>query len=491
MNFNGFPVAIDQVITGAPAVGDIDGDGQPDIIFGSGTFFPNPATHPGSPQLRTPRLYAVKNDGTFVSGWPVTTDTFINRSPVLADLNGDGKLDVVATGVLMSASPPIYRCEAYSSNGSRLFSVLPRDFFSNSNSVFDPVVADISGDTKPEILLATSNEICILSNVGQQITNFPPHTPGAFTLQTETAATNVVVSDLNNDGVQEIIAIAAGPPPHQIDTRIFVWNLNTTVRQSPVWGAFKQHGALRRGAAPGTPVGNRARYFPAETLVAYLYRDFLQREGSPSEIQAWASLINSGQMTRAEVSLGFFNSVEYQRTYATITRYYLGLLARAPDYDGLIFWVNYLLPACNAAECAPARRQEIVNYFIASPEFTQRFGSDLTNEEFVILMYQNILKRTPSQSEIQFWANALNNGFTRGEMARQFVESDEYILFISRKDTLISSCYGSFLHRGAEPAGFAFWQAFMVPAKNSETDLIQEFITADEYLNRVNSGWQQ
>ncbi len=42
----GFPIRTNQVIFSAPAVGDIDGDGRPEIVFGTGSFYPVPQSLP-------------------------------------------------------------------------------------------------------------------------------------------------------------------------------------------------------------------------------------------------------------------------------------------------------------------------------------------------------------------------------------------------------------------------------------------------------------
>ena len=140
------------------------------------------------------------------------------------------------------------------------------------------------------------------------------------------------------------IAVSAGPFPTTVNTIVSVWNLTTGIKPAPPWGAFRRSGLERRGVAPNTLLGTGARYLASDFFVGFLYRDFLLREGSPAEIQAWANLINAQTLTRAETALQFFNSPEYQRSYATITRYYLGLLNRvlrplvdATDEIGLTF----------------------------------------------------------------------------------------------------------------------------------------------------------
>ncbi|MCP4166941.1 MAG: DUF11 domain-containing protein [Chloroflexi bacterium] len=91
-------------ILATPAVAHLDDDAVLDIII----------------PLADGRLYAFNADGTAKTGWPVSigdaSDTFgnqvINSSPVIADIDGDGSLDIVVGG---SYSNKVY---AFNNDGS-------------------------------------------------------------------------------------------------------------------------------------------------------------------------------------------------------------------------------------------------------------------------------------------------------------------------------------------------------------------------------------
>ena len=76
---------VDEIVRGGPSVGDIDGDARPDIVFGGGDFWG------GTDSVK---VYALELDGRLKPGWPQSTDGVTNASPTLADLDGDGRLDV-------------------------------------------------------------------------------------------------------------------------------------------------------------------------------------------------------------------------------------------------------------------------------------------------------------------------------------------------------------------------------------------------------------
>ena len=81
----GFPHHLsNQVIWSSPSIVDLDGDGNLDIVVGTGENFPN-AGH---------ELFAINRIGGSLPGWPVAMPGATMGSPAIADLDGDHRLDV-------------------------------------------------------------------------------------------------------------------------------------------------------------------------------------------------------------------------------------------------------------------------------------------------------------------------------------------------------------------------------------------------------------
>lgn len=129
------PTQAGAEIINTPAVGDIDGDGDPEIVSPTAEFDDNPSAPqtPGGGAAGgfsniltnilanvlggSSRVYAVDNSGNVLPGWPISPNGVVPDAlpfvgpgvdQILADVNGDSTLDVVgniATGDVTATGP--------------------------------------------------------------------------------------------------------------------------------------------------------------------------------------------------------------------------------------------------------------------------------------------------------------------------------------------------------------------------------------------------
>jgi hypothetical protein len=248
----GFPKDVDEVIISSPVVGDIDGDGRPEIVHGTGTYY---SIVGGA--LSSKKLYAWKCGGTAVPNWPVTLTGRVTGSPALANVSGhaNGQMDVVVSdynkdGVLNTNQ---FHVSLIGGDGAILWTRTPIDYFGVNLSAGQPVVADVLGDGNLEILVATNTEIAIFNSAGVQLTDAGGLTHPKGTLYAVGSASSAAV-DVDN-GVITIAALGTNAS----NTGVYVWQAAAKTA-APPWGMFR-HRALRDGfvagsgaCAPRTPV---------------------------------------------------------------------------------------------------------------------------------------------------------------------------------------------------------------------------------------------
>jgi len=231
----GFPKCVDQVIVSSPSIGDIDGDGKPEIIHGTGTFYPN----------RSEKVYAWHCDGTAVTGWPVSIQGQVSTSPALGDLDGDGLVDVVVTAD-NTLSAGTFHVYAIKGNGTVLWSGVPKDFFGATLSAGEPVIADIVGDSNPEVLVPDNGSVAVFSSTGTLVSDNGSHPGGTtYDFYTANSLSGVAAGDLETDNAKiEVVAVSGST-----SATVNVWNpVNRS--STPPWGLFRQN-AKRTGDAPG------------------------------------------------------------------------------------------------------------------------------------------------------------------------------------------------------------------------------------------------
>jgi autotransporter-associated beta strand protein len=152
---------------------------------------------------------------------------------------------------------------------------------------------------------------------------------------------------------------------------------------------------------------------PLENFVRALYRQVLHRLPDAQGFNDWVARLQSGQLTREEVAAHFLTSAE--RYNIVVEQFYQTLLGRASD-PGRAFWLNGLISGSLS-------QTDVAIGMVTSDEFTRKFP---TSAAYAQALYQRLLGRNPSATELAFQANSLDTGLTtRPLMAFGFLAAPE------------------------------------------------------------------
>ena len=113
---------------------------------------------------------------------------------------------------------------------------------------------------------------------------------------------------------------------------------------------------------------------------------------------------------------------------------YTGVLGRAPTgteisyytaiaESGLAFPMTGGVPVPGGVP--QSTWDQITSYFTASPEFTHKYEAG-TSVDPVAALYQNVLQRAGSASELAYYHNLVNNGTSLATLVQYFINSPEY-----------------------------------------------------------------
>ncbi len=181
-----------------------------------------------------------------------------------------------------------------------------------------------------------------------------------------------------------------------------------------------------------------------EDFVKILYRAFFGREADADGLATWKGLLDAG-CKKTYVFAGFANSTEFgnlcaeagivqgrateyladrqtglseqdYKVWCFVERMYTEVLGRTADEGGVRTWVGVLQDGSYTGV-------KVAKGFLMSEEF---LAKNMTNEEYVRIMYRAFFGRDADPEGLATWTNALATGWTKQEVFAGFANSGEF-----------------------------------------------------------------
>lgn len=211
----GFPVNVGKYPMSA-TLSDLDGNGSMEIILGT----------------RTGQAYVYKGDGTVYPGWPIPMDRYVGSSASAGDVNNDGVMDVV-----MESRNLLY---VWNKDGQILpgFPYAIVDSVVGSNSYAAPVLADLTGDGKKEILFCSHSSAVDSGGIIYAVKYDGTSLPGWPKFVPNWIYGAPIVADIDGDSQLEVIIGEYGSSPTP-SFSVFAYNVDGSLVSNFPMGPYQ------------------------------------------------------------------------------------------------------------------------------------------------------------------------------------------------------------------------------------------------------------
>ena len=176
-----------------------------------------------------------------------------------------------------------------------------------------------------------------------------------------------------------------------------------------------------------------------------------------------------------------------------VARLYRLVLGREPDANGFKYWVNNL-------KSKKIDGADTVVGFFESKEMTKK---NLSNSDFVKLLYKVVLNRNYDEGGLKYWLNIMNEQVSRRYILKGFVESKEftnlcsyyniergYVIRTANRDMnlevtkFVNRLYSKCLGRKADINGLEYWTKALVKDGKTGGSVAKGFFDSKELADK-------
>jgi hypothetical protein len=198
-----------------PVLADLEGDGAREIICGDHSI-----------ENGTGSVHIVENDGNSWIEWPKFTSYWVYGPPSVGDIDGDGLLDIAVGDQTLSATP-VNRVYAWTALTGEPLEGFPISEVYGINTQI--LLADLDGDDMIELLaddntaIGSAGQYPGFNHDGTRMDDWLLETIGS------TFFINPIILDINDDGIMEITG--GGNDEGTGATNLYLWNVGVEFRK--------------------------------------------------------------------------------------------------------------------------------------------------------------------------------------------------------------------------------------------------------------------
>ncbi len=204
--------------------------------------------------------------------------------------------------------------------------------------------------------------------------------------------------------------------------------------------------------------------------VTGLYNIVLGRAPDAPGLAFWTGAIKNGTVSYAQVASDFLHSTAYDDR--VIAADYQTFVGRAPSQSEIDAWAGLMQKGTS--------EEQVAALMIASPEFNALHPD---NSSFVQALYNDLLGRQASASEVAAWDSSLAGGASRASVSNLFIHSQ------GAAQRAVDGFYQIAFGRWADPSGEAFWVGAL-ERSSTLTDVALDFLTSTGSIQRANATVQ-